>query len=55
MGRALARALGLAVVLGVGAASGFAAAAVLVHYLVRHRHLRLRLDGGRLRVQLDRA
>ncbi len=41
--------------LGVGAASGFAAAAVLVHYLVRHRHLRLHLDGGRLRVRLDPA
>ena len=41
--------------LGVGAASGFAAAAVLVHYLVRHRRLRLRLDGGRLHVQLDPA
>ena len=41
--------------LGVGAASGFAAAAVLVHYLVRHRHLRVCLDGGRLRVQVDPA
>ncbi len=41
--------------LGVGAASGFAAAAVLVRYLVRHRHLRLHLDGGRLRVQVDPA
>jgi MFS family permease len=41
--------------LGVGAASGFAAAAVLVHYLARHRHLRVRLAAGRLRVQLDPA
>jgi MFS family permease len=41
--------------LGVGAASGFAAAAVLAHYLARHRHLRLRLEGGRLRVRVDPA
>ncbi len=41
--------------LGVGAASGFAAAAVLVHYLARHRHLRVHLAAGRLRVQLDPA
>jgi MFS family permease len=41
--------------LGVGGASGFAAAAVLVHYLARHRHLRLRLEAGRLRVRLDPA
>lgn len=41
--------------LGVGGASGFAAAAVLVHYLVRHRHLRLRLHAGRLRIQVDPA
>ena len=41
--------------LGVGAASGFAAAAVLVHYLVRHRHLRVRLAAGRLRFQVDPA
>lgn len=39
--------------LGVGGASGFAAAAVLVHHLARHRHLRLRLEAGRLRVRLD--
>ena len=39
--------------LGVGGASGFAAAAVLVHYLARHRHLRVRLDAGRLRIQVD--
>jgi len=41
--------------LAVGAASGFAAAAVLLHYLARHRHLRLHLDAGRLRVQVDPA
>ena len=41
--------------LGVGAASGFAAAAVLVHYLARHRHLRVQLAAGRLRIQLDPA
>lgn len=39
--------------LGVGGASGFAAAAVLVHYLARHRHLKVRLDAGRLRIQVD--
>ena len=32
--------------LGVGAAAGFAAALVGVHYLAKHRHLRLRLDAG---------
>jgi MFS family permease len=41
--------------LGVGAASGVAAAAVLVHYLVRHRHLQVRLDAGRVRIVLDPA
>jgi MFS family permease len=41
--------------LGVGAASGFAAAAVLVRYLARHRHLRVHLAAGRLRIQLDPA
>ena len=41
--------------LGVGAASGFAAAAVLLHYLARHRHLRVHVDAGRLRIQLDPA
>jgi MFS family permease len=35
--------------LGVGAASGVAAAFVGVHYLVKHRHLRVRLDGWRIR------
>ncbi len=41
--------------LGVGAASGFAAAAVLVHYLARYRNLRVHMAGGRLQVQLDPA
>jgi MFS family permease len=41
--------------LGVGAASGFAAAAVLVRHLARHRRLRLRVAEGRLRIQLDPA
>jgi MFS family permease len=39
--------------LGVGAASGFAAAGVLVHYLVRHRRLRVRVASGRLRIRVD--
>jgi MFS family permease len=33
----------------VGAASGFGAALVGVHYLARYRHLRVRVDAGRLR------
>ena len=37
----------------VGAASGIGAAIVGVHYLVTHRHLRLRIEAGRLRVSLD--
>lgn len=36
--------------LGVGALAGVAAAAVAVAYLVRHRHLRMLGDGGRLRL-----
>ena len=39
--------------LGVGAASGFAAALVGLHYLAQYRHLRMRLAGGRLRFRLD--
>ena len=39
--------------LGVGSASGFAAAIVAVHYLVRYRHLRLRIEGRRLRFSVD--
>lgn len=38
--------------LGVGAAAGFIAAAVGLHYLVRHRGLRLWFEGGRLRMGL---
>ena len=41
--------------LGVGAASGFAAAAVLLRYLARHRHLSVRLVAGRLRISVDPA
>jgi MFS family permease len=41
--------------LGVGAASGFAAAGVLVLFLARHRHLRVRVAAGRLRIQVDPA
>jgi len=39
--------------LGVAAASGFAAAIVVVHYLMKYRHLRLRREGGRLRFSID--
>lgn len=39
--------------LGVGAAAGFAATIVAIRYLAKHRHLRLRRDGGRLRFTLD--
>jgi len=39
--------------LGVGAASGFAAAIVGIHYLAKHRHLRVRIAAGRLRFSYD--
>ena len=39
--------------LGVGAAAGFAAALVGLHYLAKHRQLRLRVDAGRMRFSLD--
>jgi MFS family permease len=39
--------------LGVGAAAGFAAAVVGVHYLAKYHHLRVRVDGGRLRLLVD--
>ena len=39
--------------LGVGAAAGFAAAIIGIHYLARYRHLRVRIDGGRLRFSID--
>jgi MFS family permease len=41
--------------LGVGAAAGFAAAIVGLHYLRKHRNLRVRFDAGRLHVSLDDA
>lgn len=39
--------------LGVGAVSGFAAAIVGTHYLVKYRRLRVRIVAGRIRVTLD--
>ncbi|MEI9803215.1 MAG: MFS transporter [Pseudolabrys sp.] len=39
--------------LGVGAASGFAAALAGLRYLVKYRRLRLRIDGGRPRIGMD--
>ena len=39
--------------LGVGAAAGLAAAIVMIHYLVKHRHLRLHVTGGRLRFSMN--
>jgi len=39
--------------LGVGAASGIAAAVVGLYYLVKFRHLRVRIDNGRLRIIFD--
>jgi MFS family permease len=39
--------------LGIGAASGFAAAMVGIHYLVTYRNLRVRIDAGRLHVSID--
>jgi MFS family permease len=41
--------------IGVGAASGFAAALVALHYLATHRHLRLRVAAGHLRFSIDEA
>jgi MFS family permease len=41
--------------LGVGAASGFAAAVVALLYLARHCHLRLRIEAGRLRLSVHDA
>jgi MFS family permease len=37
----------------VGAAAGLLAAAVGIRYLVRYRHLRVRVEGKRLRVEMD--
>jgi MFS family permease len=39
--------------LAVGAAAGFAAAIVGIHYLAKYRRLRLRVDAGRLRFSFD--
>ncbi len=39
--------------LGVGAASGFAAALVGIYYLMRHRNLRVRFDAGRFQFDID--
>jgi MFS family permease len=37
----------------VGAAAGLGAAAVGIHYLTKYRHLRVRIDAGRLRFTFD--
>ena len=39
--------------LGVGAASGFAAAIVGIYYLMKYGHLRVRIDAGRPRFGID--
>jgi MFS family permease len=39
--------------LGVGAAAGFAAAIVLICYLMKYRRLRVHIDAGRLRFTFD--
>ena len=39
--------------LSVGAASGFGAAIVGIRYLAKYRHLRVRIDGRRLRFSID--
>jgi MFS family permease len=39
--------------LGFGAASGFAAAIVAIYYFTKYRHLRVRIDAGRLHFTLD--
>lgn len=41
--------------LGVGAVSGFAAAIVAIHYLAKHRRLRMRVEAGRIRFSIDEA
>jgi MFS family permease len=41
--------------LAVGAASGFAAVAVALRYLAKHRGLRVRVDHGRLNFSLEPA
>ena len=39
--------------LSLAAASGFAAAIVGIHYLVKYRNLSLRFDAGRIRFGID--
>jgi len=41
--------------LGVGAAAGVCAAIVMIHYLAKHRRLRLHVVGGRPRFSMDEA
>jgi MFS family permease len=41
--------------LGVGAAAGVLAAIVMIHYLAKHRHLRLHVVGRRLRFSMDKG
>ncbi|MGC1549398.1 MAG: MFS transporter [Rhodanobacter sp.] len=41
--------------LGIGAASGLGAAAVGIHYLMKYRQLRVRIDAGRLRFSIDES
>jgi MFS family permease len=41
--------------LGVGAAAGVCAAIVMIHYLAKHRNLRVHIAGGRLRFSMDEA
>jgi MFS family permease len=41
--------------LGVGAAAGVCGAIVMIHYLAKHRHLRLHVADGRLRFTMDEA
>jgi MFS family permease len=41
--------------LGVGAAAGFAAAIVALHYLARYRGLRVHADSGRVRFSIDKT
>ncbi len=41
--------------LGIGAASGFAGVVVGMHYLMKYRHLRVRVASGRLRFSIDES
>ncbi len=41
--------------LGIGAASGFAAAIVVIHYLMKYRHLRVRIAAGGMQFSIDDA